>query len=182
MSHYNPNASVSKTLILHLIRFVAHSGDVDAETAQILEDILATEISPELVPAGEDGVIQSTESVVGPYALQDFTLFYVTRFGFRPSKIAYLAWNAWHDAAEGAWPANIPDKARRAFDLPEIKRWMRVFLTRFFEQSQFKRSALPNGPKISSGGSLSPRGDWRAPSDSHAAPWLTELERGVPGA
>jgi NAD+ synthase (glutamine-hydrolysing) len=182
MSHYNPNASVSKTLIQHLIRFVAHSGDVDSETTQILEDILATEISPELVPAGDDGAIQSTESVVGPYALQDFTLFYATRFGFRPSKTAYLAWNAWHDAAVGAWPANIPDKARRAFDLPEIKRWMRVFLTRFFEQSQFKRSALPNGPKISSGGSLSPRGDWRAPSDAHAAPWLAELERGVPDA
>ena len=180
MSHYNPNASVSKTLIQHLIRFVAHSGDVDADTAQILEDILATEISPELVPAGEDGAIQSTESVVGPYTLQDFTLFYVTRFGFVPSKIAYLAWNAWHDAAQGAWPANTPDSARRAFDLGDIKRWMRVFLTRFFEQSQFKRSALPNGPKISSGGSLSPRGDWRAPSDSHAAPWLAELERGVP--
>ena len=180
MSHYNPNASVSKTLIQHLIRFVAHSGDVDAETAQILEDILATEISPELVPAGEDGAIQSTESFVGPYALQDFSLFYVTRFGFVPSKIAYLAWNAWHDAAQGAWPANTPDKARRAFDLGDIKHWMRVFLMRFFEQSQFKRSALPNGPKISSGGSLSPRGDWRAPSDSHAAPWLAELERGVP--
>jgi NAD+ synthase (glutamine-hydrolysing) len=182
MSHYNPNASVSKTLIQHLIRFVAHSDDVDAETAQILEDILATEISPELVPAGEDGAIQATESFVGPYALQDFTLFYVTRFGFAPSKIAYLAWNAWHDAAAGAWPANTPEKARRAFDLADIKHWMRVFLTRFFEQSQFKRSALPNGPKISSGGSLSPRGDWRAPSDSHAAPWLAELERGVPDA
>jgi NAD+ synthase (glutamine-hydrolysing) len=180
MSHYNPNASVSKTLIQHLIRFVAHSGDVDADTAQTLEDILATEISPELVPAGEDGAIQSTESVVGPYALQDFTLFYVTRFGFVPSKIAYLAWNAWHDAAQGAWPANTPDSARRAFDLGDIKRWMRVFLTRFFEQSQFKRSALPNGPKISSGGSLSPRGDWRAPSDAHAATWLAELEQGVP--
>ena len=180
MSHYNPNASVSKTLIQHLIRFIAHSDDVDGETTQILEDILATEISPELVPAGEDGAIQSTESFVGPYALQDFTLFYVTRFGFRPSKIAYLAWNAWHDASQGAWPANIPNKARRAFDLPEIKRWMEVFLTRFFQQSQFKRSALPNGPKISSGSSLSPRGDWRAPSDSHAAPWLAELERGVP--
>jgi NAD+ synthase (glutamine-hydrolysing) len=181
MSHYNPNASVSKTLIQHLIRFVVHSGDVDLETAQILEDILATEISPELVPAGDDGAIQSTESVVGPYALQDFTLFYVTRFGFAPSKIAYLAWNAWHDAAQGGWPANTPEAARRSFDLVEIKRWMRVFLTRFFEQSQFKRSAVPNGPKISSGGSLSPRGDWRAPSDSHAATWLAELERGVPG-
>ena len=180
MSHYNPNASVSKTLIQHLIRFVAHGGDVDGETARILEDILATEISPELVPAGENGVIQSTESVVGPYALQDFTLFYVTRFGFAPSKIAYLAWNAWHDPAHGAWPANTPEKARPAFDLGDIKHWMRVFLTRFFEQSQFKRSALPNGPKISSGGSLSPRGDWRAPSDSHAATWLAELERGVP--
>jgi NAD+ synthase (glutamine-hydrolysing) len=182
MSHYNPNASVSKTLIQHLIRFVAQSGDVDAETAQILDDILATEISPELVPADETGAIQSTESVVGPYALQDFTLFYVTRYGFAPSKIAYLAWNAWHDAAKGAWPTNTPDKARRAFDLADIKHWMKVFLTRFFEQSQFKRSALPNGPKISSGGSLSPRGDWRAPSDSHAATWLAELERGVPDA
>jgi NAD+ synthase (glutamine-hydrolysing) len=180
MSHYNPNASVSKTLIQHLIRFVAHSGDVDQETARVLEDILATEISPELVPAGDDGAIQSTESFVGPYALQDFTLFYVTRHGFAPSKIAYLAWNAWHDAARGDWPANTPESAHRAFDLAEIKRWMRVFLTRFFAQSQFKRSALPNGPKISSGGSLSPRGDWRAPSDSHAATWLAELERGVP--
>jgi NAD+ synthase (glutamine-hydrolysing) len=182
MSHYNPNASVSKTLIQHLIRFVAHSGDVDAKTARILEDILATEISPELVPAGDDGLIQSTQSIVGPYALQDFTLYYVTRYGFTPSKIAYLAWNAWHDAGRGAWPANTPEVARRSYDLGEIKRWMRVFLTRFFEQSQFKRSALPNGPKISSGGSLSPRGDWRAPSDSHAAVWLDELERGVPDA
>jgi NAD+ synthase (glutamine-hydrolysing) len=182
MSHYNPNASVSKTLIQHLIRFVAHGGDVDAETAKILENILATEISPELVPAGEDGAIQSTESIVGPYALQDFTLYYLTRFGFAPSKIAYLAWNAWHDAGRGAWPANTPHSARRAFDLGEIARWMRVFLTRFFEQSQFKRSAVPNGPKISSGGSLSPRGDWRAPSDSHAAIWLAELEQGVPDA
>jgi NAD+ synthase (glutamine-hydrolysing) len=180
MSHYNPNASVSKTLIQHLIRFLAHSDGVDAKTTRILEDILATEISPELVPAGD--VIQSTESVVGPYALQDFTLYYVTRYGFAPSKIAYLAWNAWHDEARGAWPANTPDKARRAYDLAEIKKWMRVFLLRFFEQSQFKRSALPNGPKISSGGSLSPRGDWRAPSDSHAAVWLDELERGVPDA
>jgi NAD+ synthase (glutamine-hydrolysing) len=182
MSHYNPNASVSKTLIQHLIRFVAQSGDVDGETAQLLDDILATEISPELVPADEGGAIQSTESVVGPYALQDFTLFYVTRYGFAPSKIAYLAWNAWHDAAKGAWPANTPEKGRCAFALGDIKHWMKVFLTRFFEQSQFKRSALPNGPKISSGGSLSPRGDWRAPSDSHAAIWLAELERSVPDA
>jgi len=180
MSHYNPNASVAKTLIQHLIRFVAASGDVSRETAGILVDILATEISPELVPAGADGAIQSTESVVGPYALQDFSLFYATRYGFLPSKIAYLAWNAWHDAEAGVWPANTPQAARRAFDLAEIKSWLGVFLKRFFEQSQFKRSALPNGPKISSGGSLSPRGDWRAPSDSHAAVWIAELEAGVP--
>jgi NAD+ synthase (glutamine-hydrolysing) len=180
MSHYNPNGSVSKTLIQHLIRFVAHSGDVEAETAAVLEDILATEISPELVPAGADGAIQSTESIVGPYALQDFNLYYTTRYGFLPSKIAYLAWHAWHDADNGVWPPNTPEAARRAYDLGDVKRWMRVFLHRFFETSQFKRSALPNGPKISSGGSLSPRGDWRAPSDSHAAVWVAELERNVP--
>jgi NAD+ synthase (glutamine-hydrolysing) len=180
MSHYNPNASVSKTLIQHLIRFVAGSGDVDEETARVLYDILATEISPELVPPGADGIIQSTESIVGPYALQDFNLFYATRFGFRPSKIAYLSWNAWSDPERGRWPPNIPDAVKRAYDLSEIKQWLRVFLHRFFELSQFKRSALPNGPKISSGGSLSPRGDWRAPSDATASVWLEELDAAVP--
>ena len=180
MSHYNPNASVAKTLIQHLIRFVAASGDLGPDAAPILYDILATEISPELVPPGADGAIQSTESVVGPYALQDFNLYYATRWGFAPSKIAYLAWNAWADAGKGGWPANSPDSARRTYSLAEIKRWLRVFLLRFFQLSQFKRSALPNGPKISSGGSLSPRGDWRAPSDASAAVWLAELDATVP--
>ena len=180
MSHYNPNASVAKTLIQHLIRFVATSGELGEKTAKILYDILATEISPELVPPGADGIIQSTESVVGPYALQDFNLFYATRFGFRPSKIAYLSWNAWSDPMRGHWPENIPEGAKRAYSPPEIKQWLRVFLYRFFELSQFKRSALPNGPKISSGGSLSPRGDWRAPSDATAKVWLEELEANVP--
>jgi len=180
MSHYNPNASVSKTLIQHLIRFVAASGDLGKKTAQILYDILATEISPELVPPGADGLIQSTESNVGPYALQDFNLFYATRFGFSPSKIAYLSWNAWSDPQRGRWPPNIPEAAQRAYTLSEIKQWLRVFLYRFFQLSQFKRSALPNGPKISSGGSLSPRGDWRAPSDATAKVWLEQLEACVP--
>ena len=180
MSHYNVNASVSKTLIQHLIRFVAESGDVDAETAKLLMAILATEISPELVPAGEGGAIQSTQDIVGPYALQDFNLFYVTRYGFRPSKVAFLALNAWGDAAKGAWPANVPEPDRRAYDYAEIRRWLEVFLRRFFAQSQFKRSAMPNGPKMSSGGSLSPRGDWRAPSDSGAKVWLAELEANTP--
>ena len=175
MSHYNPNGSVSKTLIQHLIRFVAASGDVDKETATILHDILNTEISPELIPAGAGGVIQSTEQSVGPYALQDFNLYYLTRLGYRPSKIAFLAWNAWHDAEKGAWPANLDGDARRAYTLAEIRHWLALFLRRFFT-NQFKRSAVPNGPKISSGGSLSPRGDWRAPSDGSPDVWLAELK------
>jgi NAD+ synthase (glutamine-hydrolysing) len=179
MSHYNVNASVPKTLIQHLIRFVAHSGDVDADTVHILTSILATEISPELVPASAEGAVQSTEQTVGPYALQDFNLYYLTRHGFAPSKIAFLAWNAWHDASRGAWPVNIPDTAKRAYTLSEIRHWLEVFLRRFFA-NQFKRSTLPNGPKITSGGSLSPRGDWRAPSDSSAEPWLAELAANVP--
>jgi NAD+ synthase (glutamine-hydrolysing) len=171
---------VPKTLIQHLIRWVISSGQFKPEVGKTLDAILSTEITPELVPTKEGETPQSTEAHIGPYALQDFNLFYATRHGFAPSKIAYLAWNAWHDAEAGRWPANTPDIARRAYRLAEIKSWLRVFLKRFFEQSQFKRSALPNGPKISSGGSLSPRGDWRAPSDSHAAVWLDELERGVP--
>ena len=181
MSHYNVNASVPKTLIQHLIRFVAASGDVSAETAALLHAILDTEISPELVPADATGAIQSTEAIVGPYALQDFNLYYTLRYGFPPSKIAYLAEHAWADAAAGEWPRNIPEAAHRAYDLPEIRKWLAVFLQRFFAFSQFKRSAMPNGPKISSGGSLSPRGDWRAPSDGNAAAWLAELEANVPG-
>lgn len=175
MSHYNPNCGAAKTLIQHLIRFVAHSGDVDAATTALLEDILATEISPELVPGEE---VQATESFVGPYALQDFNLYYMTRYGMAPSKIAFLAWSAWHDADKGGWPVGLPDKARRAYDLPEIKRWLELFLKRFFA-NQFKRSALPNGPKISSGGALSPRGDWRMPSDVTAEAWLAELRANV---
>jgi NAD+ synthase (glutamine-hydrolysing) len=171
---------VPKTLIQHLIRFVAASGEVTDETAALLTAILDTEISPELVPADDKGAIQSTEAIVGPYALQDFNLYYTTRYGFAPSKVAYLAEHAWADAAAGAWPRNIPDATRRAYDLPEIRHWLEVFLKRFFAFSQFKRSAMPNGPKISSGGSLSPRGDWRAPSDGNAAAWLAELEENVP--
>src|SRR5262249_52692078 len=136
MSHYNPNASVAKTLIQHLIRFVAACGDVDEKTARVLHDILSTEISPELVPPGADGQIQSTESVVGPYALQDFNLFFASRYGFSPSRIAYLSWNAWHDAGIGSWPANTPAAARRAYSLAEIKHWLGVFLLRFFQFSQ----------------------------------------------
>ncbi|CAH1673504.1 NAD(+) synthase [Chelatococcus asaccharovorans] len=179
MSHYNVNASVPKTLIQHLIRFVAASGDVSATTVKVLNAILATEISPELVPAAPGAAIQSTQDVVGPYALQDFTLFYLTRYGFPPSKIAFLAERAWGEVERGRWPVDIPEADRRAYSRAEIRRWLVVFLKRFFT-SQFKRSALPNGPKISSGGSLSPRGDWRAPSDADAAVWLAELDAALP--
>ncbi|HEY1361876.1 MAG TPA: NAD(+) synthase [Xanthobacteraceae bacterium] len=179
MSHYNVNASVAKTLIQHLIRFVAASGDVSEETARILHAVLGTEISPELIPAATGGLIQASEQSIGPYALQDFNLFYLTRYGFKPSKIAFLAHQAWGDAERGTWPADVPSALRRAFTLAEIRRWLALFLQRFFA-NQFKRSALPNGPKISSGGSLSPRGDWRMPSDADAAVWLAELADKVP--
>ena len=180
MAHYNVNSGVSKTLIQHLIRFVADSGDVDGETAKLLIAILATEISPELVPADAAGALQSTEAMIGPYALHDFFLFCIARCGFRPSKVAFLALAAWGDASAGRWPEHTPQAARRAFRLAEIRHWLEVFLTRFFAASQFKRSAMPNGPKISSSGALSPRGDWRAPSDVSAAVWLAELAAKVP--
>ena len=180
MSHYNVNGGVAKTLIRHLIRWVADKELVGAEASPTLHGILATEISPELVPAGEDGKIQSTESAVGPYALNDFFLFYISRFGLKPSKVAYLAEQAWGDAAHGAWPAGTPDEEKITFELPIIKAWLRKFLVRFFQTAQFKRSALPNGPKVVTGGSLSPRGDWRAPSDGTARVWLDELEANVP--
>jgi NAD+ synthase (glutamine-hydrolysing) len=179
MSHYNVNASVAKTLIQHLVRFVAESGDVSDQTADVLRAILATEISPELVPAERDMTIQSSEETVGPYTLQDFNLFYLTRFGFRPSKIAFLAQHAWGDRDRGIWPADVPETKRRGYSLGEIRHWLALFLRRFFA-SQFKRSALPNGPKISSGGSLSPRGDWRMPSDADPSVWLAELAANVP--
>ena len=176
MSHYNVNASVPKTLIQHLIRWVAAEGFLGPAAHQTLLDIVAAEITPELIPPGADGKAQSTEAVVGPYALQDFTLYYTIRYGLSPGKIAYLAHYAWSDLERGDWPANYPEDSRRAYDLATIKRWMKVFLHRFFTISQYKRSAVPNGPKISSGGSLSPRGDWRAPSDGTATAWLEALD------
>ncbi|CAN5325064.1 NAD(+) synthase [soil metagenome] len=179
MSHYNVNGGVAKTLIRHLIRWVA-AKEHDGDAAEVLQAILATEISPELVPAGADGRIQSTEATVGPYALNDFFLFYITRFGLKPSKVAYLCHQAWGDASRGDWPAHHPEADRVAYDLATIKGWLRKFLVRFFQTSQFKRSALPNGPKVVTGGSLSPRGDWRAPSDGNARVWLDELDANVP--
>lgn len=179
MSHYNVNAGMPKTLIQHLIRWLAREPETTAAVSEILSKIVSAEITPELVPGDVKGV-QSTEEKVGPYALQDFNLFYTLRYGFAPSKIAFMAEVAWRDPAHGAWPAHFPAERRIAYDLPQIRHWLEVFIRRFFGFSQFKRSAMPNGPKLSPGGSLSPRGDWRAPSDGNAEVWLEELFRNVP--
>jgi len=180
MSHYGVNAGVPKTLIQHLIRWVIATEQLDPGAGEVLDEILGQEISPELVPVEEGGRPQSTEDVVGPYSLQDFTLFHVLRNGFPPSRIAFLALHAWSDAEVGAWPPGFDEDRRTAYDLPTIRHWMEVFLQRFFGFSQFKRSALPNGPKVVAGGSLSPRSEWRAPSDGNARVWLDELHRNVP--
>jgi NAD+ synthase (glutamine-hydrolysing) len=182
MSHYNVNASVPKTLIQYLIRWVIRSGQFESEVNRILQSILETEISPELLPAHDRGSLQTTEGVIGPYDLQDFNLYYVLRFGFRPSKVAFLAYHAWGDKACGNWPDTVLEAARREYSLSTIKQWLEVFLVRFIKTSQFKRSCLPNSPKVGSGGSLSPRSDWRAPSDAEAEAWLDELRRRVPSA
>jgi NAD+ synthase (glutamine-hydrolysing) len=175
MSHYNVNAGVPKTLVQHLIRWVAETDQFDAETNELLEEVLQQEITPELIPTTEGKKPQATEDFVGPYSLQDFSLFRVLRCGDRPSKIAFLAWHAWHDESAGEWPPGFPHERRTSYDLATIRQWLEVFIKRFFA-SQFKRSALPNGPKVSAGGTMSPRGDWRMPSDAHPTAWLAELE------
>ncbi len=180
MSHYAVNAGVPKTLIQYLIRWCERTDQFDAETDRVLDAILAQEISPELVPADASGALQSTEAKIGPYALNDFFLHHVVRHGMAPSKIAFLALAAWRDRDTGSWPLGIPAEARAQYDLATIRDWLAKFLVRFFETSQFKRSAIPNGPKVSSGGALSPRGDWRAPSDGTAKPWLDELNANLP--
>jgi NAD+ synthase (glutamine-hydrolysing) len=180
MSHYNVNASVPKTLIQHLVRWSAGSGEFDETVNAVLRSIADTPISPELVPGKGDEPHQSSEAEIGPYALHDFFLYYVSRFGFRPGKVAFLAEAAWGDPTKGAWPETVPPDRRIAYDRGAIKTWLERFLFRFFQFSQFKRSALPNGPKVGSGGSLSPRGDWRAPSDAVAEVWLDALRREVP--
>ncbi len=180
MSHYAVNTGVPKTLIQHLIRWVVSEGIFAEEVNDILSVIVEQEITPELIPHEEGRKPQATEDAIGPYALQDFTLFHVLRHGMRPRRIAFLAGHAWSDADAGEWPPGFPESRRTAYSPGEVKHWLEVFVQRFFGFSQFKRSALPNGPKVSSGGSLSPRGDWRAPSDGNARIWLDEIARDIP--
>lgn len=179
MAHYGVNAGIPKTLIQHLIRWVVAEKIFDDAVGATLLSVLDTEISPELVPSKDGEPIQSTQAKIGPYPLQDFTLFQVLRRGARPSRIAFLAEKAWHDASTGHWPVGIPENEQVAYQLPEIRKWLELFIKRFFA-NQFKRSTLPNGPKVVAGGTLSPRGDWRMPSDASGAAWLSELERNVP--
>lgn len=181
MAHYSVNASVPKTLIKYLIAWSVETAQFGPAAGEVLASILRTEISPELVPDTDSSAPgQSSEATVGPYELQDFHLYYLLRFGYLPSRIAYLARHAWSDPSRGDWPELIPADQRNAYDLATIKHWLAEFLRRFIQTSQFKRSTLPNAPKVGSGGSLSPRGDWRAPSDASAAAWLDELARNVP--
>ena len=181
MAHYNVNAGLPKTLIQHLIRWCIASGHFPADVCTVLRTVLATEISPELIPATA-GASQSTEDTIGPYALHDFTLYYVLRHGFGPARIAFMAEQVWRDAGQGAWPPGFMPHDHKSYGLPVIRKWLEVFMFRFFTTSQFKRSAMPNGPKVMAGGSLSPRGDWRAPADGNATLWLRELDEQVPPA
>ena len=181
MSHYSVNASVPKSLIRFLLRWVIDTEQFGDEENAVLQSVIDTAISPELIPAdADDDALQDSESSVGPYELQDFHLFYTLRFGYRPSKVAFMALHAWGDVGRGPWPDLIPEEGRHAYPLADVKHWLEVFLRRFFQTSQFKRSAIPNAPKVGSGGSLSPRGDWRAPSDASAVVWLDELRANVP--
>ena len=187
MSHYNVNGGVPKTLIQYLIRWTVRTGQWDPATDRVLLAILDTVISPELIPShedaeGDDPQLQSTEDKIGPYELHDFFLHHIARQGLAPSKVAFLAWHAWNDVSAGAWPLEFPEDRRNEYDLEHIRGWLEEFLWRFFGFSQFKRSAMPNGPKVSGGGSLSPRGDWRAPSDGTAKPFLDELAANLPPA
>ena len=179
MSHYNVNPGIPKTLIQHLIRWVIATNEFGDDVGAVLQSILDTEISPELVPAKDGETIQSTQQKIGPYELQDFTLYYMLRHGLAPSHIAFYAWHAWRDRTAGSWPPGFPEDERHQYTLEEIVSWMRLYYRRFFS-NQFKRSTLPNGPKVVAGGTLSPRGDWRMPSDVSGAAWLADLET-LPG-
>ncbi len=177
MSHYNVNASIPKTLIQYVLRWVVKENKFSEETTDVLSDILKTEISPELIPGKDNNrPAQKSESTIGPYELQDFNTFYITRFGYLPTKVAFMSYCAWKNKNNGLWP-DVPQKKRNEYTIGDIKRWMEVYLYRFFKISQFKRSCMPNGPKIGSGGSLSPRGDYRAPSDSEATVWLENAKK-----
>jgi len=175
MAHYAVNAGAPKTLIQQLIGWTAGQPYIDAATREALLAVRDAAISPELIPAGADGAAQSTEDTIGPYALHDFILHHLIRGGAKPSKVLFLLESAWGLEANGPFPQGAPTRDRRGYARDELKHWLGVFIRRFFA-NQFKRSAIPNGPKLTSAGALSPRGDWRMPSDASPAAWLSELD------
>jgi NAD+ synthase (glutamine-hydrolysing) len=179
MAHYNVNSGVPKTLIQHLIRWVISSGQFSDDVSQTLRAIIAAEISPELVGRRRPEAAKH-RGRHRPLRTARFQSLPHPAVWVSPSKIAFLAMHAWKENSPADWPVGLPDEQRHHCELADIRKWLEVFLRRFFAFSQFKRSAMPNGPKVSAGGSLSPRGDWRAPSDGNASAWLEDLERNVP--
>ena len=174
MAHYGVNAGLPKTLIPHLIGWVVSQGLIDQSANAVVERILGQDISPELIPSADGRGLQSTEAMIGPYGLHDFFLYHFLRRGAKPSRIAYLAWQAWHDRTIGRWPLDWAEGRKVDYDFATIRHWLETFIKRFFT-NQFKRSAMPDGPKVIAGATLSPRGDWRMPTDAQPDTWLAEL-------
>ena len=182
MSHYNVNVSVPKTADPHLIRWVVSRSNLMRQPAQTLEAILETEISPELVPHAE-GRRESRPRkppMYWPLRAAGFFLYYITRYGLRPSKVAFLAHHAWADKERGDWPDLLPEEKHSRIRSGDDQKMARGIPPAFFQIQPIQTERHPNGPKVGSGGSLSPRGDWRAPSDSEAEVWLRELRDSVP--
>lgn len=173
MSHYSVNPGIPKTMLQYMIRWVCRQNLFGEACTKVLQDILAQEISPELIPGGGEK-LQSTQDTIGPYELHEFFLYHLL-LGREPRDIAYLAWQAWRDKDNGVWPADLPEADRHQYDLETILRWLREFLRRFFT-SQFKRTCVPGGPGITSGFGLSPRGDLRMPSDISGRIWIKQVD------
>lgn len=174
MSHYDINAGLPKTLMQQLVRWVIKTDRFGAKVSRVLQSILDTEITPELIPTAGDAKPQSTEGSIGPYNLHDFFLYWML-LGYEPTKIQFLALHAWADASKGQWPGGFPESSKVEYSADEINRWLKVFLRRFTTQ-QFKRTASPSGPALLGGGSLSPRNGWVAPSDANAEVFLENLD------
>ena len=184
MSHYNVNASVPKTLIRFLMRWAINANLFGEEANEVLDSVVETAISPELVPAARmptaTAPSRTPSRPSGHTSSRTSSCTTSCASATAPARWRSSPSTPGGTATAGDWPDLIPDDQRNEYSLAEIRHWLEVFLVRFFKTSQFKRSAMPNGPKVGSGGSLSPRSDWRAPSDGDAAAWLQELRDGVP--
>lgn len=178
MSHYSVNPGIPKTMLQTMIRWACRENRFGDACTRVLQDILAQEISPELIPGGGEK-LQSTQDTIGPYELHEFFLYHLL-LGREPRDIAYLAWQAWRDKDNGVWPADLPESDRHQYGLETILRWLRELLRRFFT-SQFKRTCVPGGPGITAGFGLSPRSDLRMPSDISGRIWIKQVEELLAG-